>query len=202
MIAKKCMRAHVTELVHTGESGTNHLVGQVHVPGQRGVVRQDRLVADNTVVRDMDIRHEQVVIADNGVSGILDRAATDSTEFTKRIALANRQARRLIRVFQILRIVTDRRELVDVIVLADFRGPVDNDVTVDYGASVDFHTIRDDSVRTDLNTFCDDGTVRNNGGGMDHFSSFLTRSIRRPRRRNRASCFAQVRTGCAGKLAA
>jgi hypothetical protein len=57
---------------------------------------------------------------------------------------------RRVGVFHILRIVTDRGKLIDVIVFTDCRRPIYNNMAFDSVACADFHTIPDDGIRTDF----------------------------------------------------
>ena len=50
-------------------------VADVHVAGQLGAVGEDHVVADLAVVRDVDVRHDPVVVAHPRDAGILHRAA-------------------------------------------------------------------------------------------------------------------------------
>src|SRR5690606_40835919 len=56
---------------------------------------------DNTVVTDMDIGHQQIVIANGCFAAILYCAAMNSHTFANHIMIANHQARGFALVFQI-----------------------------------------------------------------------------------------------------
>jgi hypothetical protein len=65
------------------------------------------------------------VVTDDRIADILGRASTESAKLPDSVAVADNQARWFTGVFLVLWIVTDRRELVDMVVLADFRRTVD-----------------------------------------------------------------------------
>ena len=131
----------------------------MHVSGERRVVCHDRLAANDTVMRDVHIGHDPVVVTDDRIADVLGRAAAERAKLADRVAVADDQAGRFVRVFLVLRIVTDRRELVDMIVLADFRRTVDDHVTIDACAAADLNCVADDRVGPDLDIVGDDRSI-------------------------------------------
>src|SRR5690606_36170660 len=102
------------------------------------------------VVRDVHVSHDPVVVADHGFARVLHRPAADRAVLANGVAVADREARRLARVFLVLRIVADGGELVDAIVPADHRRTLDHDVSGDPRAAADAHVVADDRVGADL----------------------------------------------------
>jgi len=131
----------------------------MNVPGKRCPICHDRIVADNTVMRDVAIGHHPIIVANDGLTSILDRTATYSTKLADRVSIANGQARWLISVFLVLRITADRGKPIDTIVSAYFRRTSDNGVTTDSCTAVNFDIIANHGVRADLNVICDNRLV-------------------------------------------
>jgi hypothetical protein len=156
------------ELVRTGETTEYDPVVHVHVPGKCHIVGHDCLVADDAVVRDMHISHDPVVVADYRIAEVLHGATADRRELANRIAIADQQACWLVGILLVLRVVTYRGELVNVVILADRRGPVDYDVAVDPRTTTDYDIVPDHRVRPDLSISGNIRAVGNNCGGMNH----------------------------------
>ena len=66
-------------------------------------IGHDDFVAQLTIVGDMRVRHEQVVIADLRHALIVGRAAIHRDEFAKHVAVADFEARWLALVLLVLR---------------------------------------------------------------------------------------------------
>src|SRR5690554_4592104 len=58
------MRANMTKLMHTGHAGNNSPVVNDHLSGQLCIITQDDMIPHNTVVGNMYISHDQVVVTD------------------------------------------------------------------------------------------------------------------------------------------
>ncbi len=87
--------------------------------GDLGVVCEYCVVADDTIVRDMRVRHQPVVVADARDARILHRASIDRAVLANRIAFADLERRSLASVFFVLRVIADRCKLKYMIVAAD-----------------------------------------------------------------------------------
>ncbi len=153
--AKKRVRANTTELMHTGESAADHPVPEMHMTGQCRVVRHDRVVAEHTIMRNVAVGHDPVIVTDNRLALVLRGATADGAKLTNGISVADNQAGRFVCVFLVLRIVTDRCELIDVVVLAYLRRAVDNNVTVDTSTAVYFNTVANYRIWTNLDVVGD-----------------------------------------------
>ena len=91
----------------------------MHVAGERRVVGEHALAADDAVVRDVRAGHEQVVAANARDALVLHRAAMDRDALADHVAVADLETRRLAAIFLVLGIGADRGELEDPIALAD-----------------------------------------------------------------------------------
>ena len=160
-------------------------------------------------MRDMHVGHDPVVVTQDRMSVVLDCTAADRAELPDRVAIADRQSRRLIGVLLILRIVADGRKLVDAIVAPYRCRSVDHDMAIDARAGADFDILADNRIGTDLDVFADLCAIRNYRCWMNHaglylldFSSLPTRSFNCSSRRKRATFLFQSRAGSATKLPA
>ena len=96
-----------------------------------------------------------------------DRAAIDRAELAEHVAVADLEARRLARVFLVLRRVADRGEL-EHLVLAPERGrPVDHGMRPDPAAVADLDAGADDGERADHDAFADLRIRRNDRARID-----------------------------------
>jgi len=146
----------------------------MHMPGNRGIVRKNRMAADHAVVRDVAIGHDPVVIADAGNALILGRAAVNRDALADCVAIADRQFGFFAGVFLVLRIVTDRCELKNMVVATDRRRTLDDDMGLDSGAGADFDVRTDNGKRPDADVFVQSRLRRYNRTLVDQGSFLLT----------------------------
>jgi hypothetical protein len=78
------------------------------------------------VVRHVRVRHEQIAIADRRHAAAARRAAMNRDELAEHVVSADDELGRLALELQILRRQADRRERIDLRVVADRRPPVDD----------------------------------------------------------------------------
>ncbi|MNN84299.1 hypothetical protein D3C81_2014450 [compost metagenome] len=82
------MRAYAAELMHRSKATEEDPVFQVYMAGQRGVIRQDDVVTELAIMRDVHVRHDPVVATQAGNANVLCRPQVDGDEFTYRVAVA------------------------------------------------------------------------------------------------------------------
>ena len=132
--------SYLAELVHQGEAAEDSPVTNLDMTGQGAIIDQHRIIADHTIVTDMNIGHQQIVITDGGLGPVLDRTPVDGDIFANSIVIADDEASGLITIFQIWRRLADTGELVDVVARANDRGPPNDHVRFDFTAWADLHT--------------------------------------------------------------
>jgi len=137
------MCANVTKLMHAGKAAKDRPVTDMHMACQGRIVGHDRLITNDAIVGNMHIRHDPVVITQNGLTFVLRRTATNRAVFANRVSITDDQSGWLTSIFLILWVVTDRCELVDMIVFADNGGAIDHNVTFDTCAISDFNVVTD-----------------------------------------------------------
>src|SRR5437867_11382765 len=104
------MIACAAKLVNAAVSADHGVIADGDVTGERGRVGEDVMRADMTIVRDVRLRHNQIVMAKRGQAAAASGAAMQGDEFTNRVALTNDQACALARVLEVLRRLADARE--------------------------------------------------------------------------------------------
>jgi len=129
------------------------------------------MVSQLAVVRDMAVRHDQIVVAEDGDADVGGRRAVDGDEFADGVEVADDHPRLFTAEFQILRGRADRAELKDAAAFADAGVIVNDGVRTDHGVFADDHVAADDAVRADFHAFCQLGVGRDDGGGMNFHGS-------------------------------
>ena len=147
VVRDETVRAHLGVLVHRRQAAHGHPIADLHVTAQRRAIRHHDLIAQLTIVRDMRIRHQQIVVADARHALVVGGAAIHGDGFAKHIAVADLEARRLAVVFLVLRRIAQRGELEYLVVGADARRAVDHRMRAYPGAGAD-DDIRADDGRT------------------------------------------------------
>jgi hypothetical protein len=71
----------------------------MYVTCKRGVVGEDAMIADQTIVRDVGVGHQKIIIADGGFETILYGTAMNGDAFANHIVIADHQASVLALVF-------------------------------------------------------------------------------------------------------
>src|SRR6516162_2985123 len=107
------MRPDPGELVDRGHRTEVSALLDHAMTTKLGAVRQDNIVADPAIVRDVHVVHHQHAIAQLGQHPAALGAAVDAGEFADAAFVTDFQARRLALVFQILGIFAHRGELKD-----------------------------------------------------------------------------------------
>ena len=140
----------------------------MYVSGQCRVVGKYCLVTDCAIMRDMDIRHDPVVVAYASSARVLHRTPIDGAVFADRIAVSDGQLRGFAGVLLVLRVVADGCELKDAVVLADDARSLQYHVGLDSRAPADLYIRTDDGVWADRHVRIETGTGGNHGACVDH----------------------------------
>jgi hypothetical protein len=162
------MRTNATELVRGCKPAEDRPIAYMHVPGNRCIVREDRIVTDLTVMGYMGVGHDPVVIANTRNALVLHGSTVDRARLANRIAIPDHQLRRLTSILLVLRVVTNRRELKNVIILADHGGAFDNGVRFDPSSGANLNISADNHVRTYSRIFMYSGIARHDSQLMNH----------------------------------
>jgi hypothetical protein len=139
----------------------------MHMPRQRGIVGKDGVVPDHAVVRQMDIGHDPVVVAQYGLAKVTRGANVEGAELADGVAVTDVELAGLACILLVLRNGTQRVELEDPVVPPDGRVPFDHTMGADAGAGTDSDVRADDGVGTDGDGAVDLGSRINERCGMD-----------------------------------
>ena len=104
--------------MHAGISADVRVVLNDHVAGQGGGVGHDHAVAEDAIVGDVGLGHQQTVVADLRQHSAAGGAAMDGYKLSNLIAPADARFGRFAFVLQILRRQADRNKRKDARVLA------------------------------------------------------------------------------------
>src|SRR5690349_24579561 len=100
------------------------------MPGERGSVRHDHMVANQAIVRDVRLRHQKTPITDLCDAATAFSAAMNGDKFPNSVATADHCLRLFACKFQILRWQTDRDKRVDVRLITDHSAPFNDAVRI------------------------------------------------------------------------
>ncbi len=141
--------ADAAELVHRRPGADVREVLHGHVAAERRVRPEDGVVADAAIVRDVNVGHEHVAVADHRDAAAAARAAVDGDELAEDVPRPDHEPGGLALVLEILRREADRRERIDLGPIADLGPPVDHRRCADLAIRADAHVRPDARVRTD-----------------------------------------------------
>src|SRR5215471_3972368 len=110
------MRAHTTELMHAGESSHCRVVFNDHMAGESRRIRHYDVISQRTVVADVRVCHQIIMISDSCVTAATLRTPMDVHVFAEHIVIADREKRLLASKFQILSLKTDRAERIKMVI--------------------------------------------------------------------------------------
>ena len=118
--------------------------------GERGAVRHDHAVADDAIVRDVRLGHDQTIIARLRQHAAARRAAMNGNELADAVSFADARLGRLAFVFQILRCESDRDKRKDMRALANSGAPVNDAMRFETHTVAQLHFVANYRVRADI----------------------------------------------------
>src|SRR5207244_9810083 len=142
------VRPYQNELIRSIKPAEHGIVPDLDVTGERRDIGKDRVVADLTVVRDMHVGHDPVVVADARDARVLHGAAAESATFADGVAVADLERGRLPTVFLVLGRSAERTESENSILSSYARSPLDHHVRPDRGPLPYLDVHADDRIRS------------------------------------------------------
>src|SRR5207237_293460 len=139
------LAADATELVDAGIRADVCAVCDEDVAGERGGVGHNHAVADQTIMRDVRLRHDEAVVACACERAAARSAAVNGDELAYAVAATQARLGRLASVFQILRSETDGDEREDVRLVADVCAPIKHTMAVEAHAVAKGDFVADDA---------------------------------------------------------
>ena len=115
--------------------------------GQSSVIREHNRIANRAIVTDVTVGEKISAVAHTRFA-VAFCAAIDRAKLTKSISVANFEISRLARIFQILRLLTDRRIGIKSILASGLHRPGKGHMMLQPAFFAQYHTRRDDAVRT------------------------------------------------------
>src|SRR5215472_1174502 len=165
---------HRAELVHRRERAQADVIFDRHMSGQRGTIRQDAVIAHVAVVRNVHIRHQQVVRPDRRDPAAARSPPADRHAFPDRVLIADHSLGRLAVVLQILRGHPDRAERIKRVPRPDPDSPVHHHVRNQPALFAQRYLRSNGAVRPDCARIRNHGSGRNDRAGMDAHSVPVT----------------------------
>ena len=155
------------ELVHGAKGSDTRVIIDVDVPGERGSIRENRVTANDAIVGNVRIGHEQIVAADPRDSASLRRAAADRRKLTKVVCISHHKFGSLAVEFQILRIPADRAKRIENIFPPNTRRPANDGVRLEHALLSEFDPVSDHRKRADARPVSDTSACGNDRSGID-----------------------------------
>src|SRR5205823_5457810 len=121
---------------------------------------------DDTIMADMRIDHEVVIVAYHRFH-VIRGAAVDRDELAKGIAVADFQAGRLVVVLKMLRVVAEDGASVDGVAASHGQWAKEVSTRPDHAVGADLDLAFDDGMSADFDMGGKLGKRRNDGGRMD-----------------------------------
>ena len=101
------MSADPAKLVYAGKSTEGDPVIEYHVATELRAVRKRDVVTDHTIMGDVNVGHDPVVIPNPRATLVLNRSGVDRYKFTECVAITNFKDGGLTRIFFVLRYRAD-----------------------------------------------------------------------------------------------
>jgi hypothetical protein len=140
--------------------------------GERRIVSEGGVVTYDTIMGDMDIGHDPVIVTETGNPPSLHGASINGTVLTNGIAIPYLEAGlcAFTLIFLILRIIADRTKLIDLILPANSGRATDHHLGTDPGALPDLDIRSNERPRTYTDPSADRGLWMNNSAWVNQRS--------------------------------
>ena len=146
--ADKCMATDTAELVNARKGAERRVIFYDDVTGKRSAVCEYDVIAYVAIVRDVRLRHEEIIGADLSNIAAAFGPAMQSRELTKRVALARAQPAPLAAILQIMRHLSSRYEWEKDRAAPEFRRAFDDAMARHAHIVVQYHVVAYDRVRS------------------------------------------------------
>jgi hypothetical protein len=143
------MGADTAELMHPAHTGGHDPFLQHAMAGDFRRIRNDRVVPDLAIVRDVSVVHQQHMIAYTRNHPAAGSAAMNRRELADTVVVTDFQTRSFALILQILRVGTNGGKLEDPIASSDGGLALDYGIGTDYGLGSDADVGANDGTGTD-----------------------------------------------------
>ena len=127
------------------------VVLHMNVSGELRAVFENDAVADDAIVRDVRVGHDEIVAADARDVAAFVRAAVGGGKFAEFIGVAHFEPGALAVIGEVLRIAADGGERIKMVVAAKSRRAAHHRVVIDNAAVAEFHFVADNGESADSN---------------------------------------------------
>lgn len=158
--------ANADELLGGAVARKDHVVLKSAMAADEGPVREDAAIANDAIVSDMAVHHEEIVITDDSFHGV-GGAAMNGHLFAEDVAIADFDAGRLVVIFEMLRPFAQDSAGIDEVASAEGHGPEEIRAGADDAIIADGHGAIDDGEGADLDVLAKAGLWRNHGSGVN-----------------------------------
>ncbi len=169
--AYKGVGADIDPLMNQHIAGKNRPVSHRHVTGQGGIVHQNGVVPQHAVVAHVHIGHEQVVVADGGLTPVLYGTAVDRHPLPDGVVVADHQPGGLAPILEVRRVLPHGGELENPVAATDAGGAPDDHMGVDHGPVADNHIRPHHGPGADADVIADFRRRVDTGAGVDQSHS-------------------------------
>lgn len=140
--------------MNRGQSAKGGVVLDNNMPAQQNVVRHGDFIAEHAVVGDVAARHEQVIIADDGIPAPVPGPKVNGYTFANRIVVANEHPGVFAFEFFILGVRSNHRSRIDLVVFSKDRVSEEGDIVVQFTSVSNSAIGSDVGERSDLYIGC------------------------------------------------
>ena len=135
---------------------------------QRRIVHKNRMVLHDTVVTDMHVAHDEVVVSHVSIASVLYGTAVNRDVLAYDVVVTNRDCRRLALILQVRCGLANGAKLEDVVPCTNLGRSLDHHMGLDNRPLANHNPRTDDTVGTHLHGGVQISFGVNNGGGMNH----------------------------------
>src|SRR5581483_7357949 len=161
------MRPNRSELMYGRKSSNRGPLRNVDMPGERGSVCHDYMVANKAVMRHMGIRHDQDVIANARYPTTRGRAPMQSDELANHIVIPDLEPGSFTGILQVLWRQSDRSKRKNSIIVPKSGGAFKHDVRHQLAVLAHLYVRSNDAVGANPARGGDSCLGINNGSGMN-----------------------------------
>ena len=149
--------------MNSDEPTDRGIISNRDMAGKRGRVRNHGVMADMTVMRDVHIGHQKVMIPDGGHTSTRLCPGVQRDVFSKNIMVTDLQPRGFTFKLEILRSLTNRAEGEKMAAGPNRGSPIEHDMRVNTRLRADGHVRADNGVGTNRDPLAEPGPRMHNG---------------------------------------
>ena len=134
------MHADPAKLMYAGKGPNRRMISDRHMARERRRIGQNNVIAEQAVMTDMNICHQEIVIADPRLPAASFSASMNIHVFAEYVVVSDSQKRIFTLEFQVLWLKADSSKRIELIVIADRCWSLNHDVRFEAAAVSDFYS--------------------------------------------------------------